>query len=576
MTAIADNLPEGRRNDSAQSPARRGSWANRLTIWLLPLLVAGLLVVGTLLPIGALLIKSILDPAGNFVGAANFERYATEPGLAIAAWNSVTLSSLATLITILIAYPFSFALTRSLIPYKGLFRAIIMLPLLAPSLLPALGMIYLFGTQGSLKSWLMGGQLYGPFGIVVGSVFYALPTAVLILSAGLAAGDGRLYEAARALKAGPWRAFFAITLPSSRYSLVSACSVVFVLVFTDFGVPTVVGGSTNMLATDIYKLVIGRFDFQLGAVVGVLLLIPAIVAYVIDFSARRAQRATLSGKSIPVTPVRSLARDAVLTGFCVVVSIAVLGVIGMAIFGSLVKFWPYNLTIDFQNYTRLFSDEDDGRAIVASLLLASWTAFAGALAVAVSGWLVARRVGQNWLLQVVQGLAMLPVAVPGLVLGLGYIFFFNEPANPLNVIYASLAILVLCTVAHFYTVPHLMVVGALLRADPEIDLAARALHATPTYTARRIHLPALLPTLVDVAGYYFVNAMTTVSALIFLFTANTRVGSIVVVNLLEGSRYGQAAALSIVIMLISLLATLVQIAVRTAILKGQPWHRRAS
>ena len=408
----------------------------------------------------------------------------------------------------------------------------------------------------------------------MGSVLYALPHAVLILSAGLAASDARLYEAARALRAGPWRQFFAITLPFSRYSIISAASVVFVLVFTDFGIPTVVGGSTNVLATDIYKLVIGRFDFELGAVVGVLLLTPAVAAYVVDVLARRAQRTTLSGKSVPVTPHPSAFRDSALTAFAVLVSLAVVGVIGMAVFGSLVKFWPYNLSIDFKNYARVFGGGDDGRSLVTSLWLASLTALLGSFFVALTGWLVARKVGAAIPTQLVQGLAMLPVAVPGLVLGLGYIFFFNAPANPLNPLFGTLALMVVCTIAHFYTVPHLMVVGTLMRTDPEIDLAARALQSTPAGTARRIHLPMLLPTMIDVFGYFFVNAMTTVSALIFLFTANSRVGAIAVVNLLEGSRYGQAAALAVLIMLISVVATTLQIVLRAFILGRQPWRRK--
>lgn len=552
----------------------RRIWSARLTRQALPPLAALLLALTTILPIGALLVRSMFSREGAFAGVDNFVRYATEPGLAIAAWNSFTLSGLATVLTILIAYPLAYALNRSCMPFRGLFRAIVMLPLLAPSLLPAIGLIYLFGTQGILKSWLMGAQLYGPIGIIMGSVLYALPHAVLILSAGLAASDARLYEAARALRAGPWRQFFAITLPFSRYAIISAASVVFVLVFTDFGIPTVVGGSTNVLATDIYKLVIGRFDFELGAVVGVLLLTPAVAAYGIDVLARKAQRTTLSGKSVPVMPHPSAFRDGALSAFAIVVSLAVIGVIGMAVFGSLVKFWPYNLSLDVKNYTRVFNDSDDGRALVASFWLAGLTALFGSAIVALTGWLVARKVGATVPTQVVQGLAMLPVAVPGLVLGLGYIFFFNAPENPLNPLFGTLALMVVCTIAHFYTVPHLMVVGTLMRTDAEIDLAARALQSTPAGTARRIHLPMLLPTMIDVFGYFFVNAMTTVSALIFLFTANSRVGAIAVVNLLEGSRYGQAAALAVLIMLISIVATALQIALRAFILGRQPWRRK--
>jgi iron(III) transport system permease protein len=552
----------------------RRIWSARITRQALPAFVVFLLALATILPISALLIRSLFSREGAFVGFANFVRYATEPGLAVAAWNSVTLSGLATILTILTAYPLAYGLNRSCMPFKGVFRAIFMLPLLAPSLLPAIGLIYLFGTQGVLKTWLMGQQLYGPVGIVMGSVLYALPHAVLILSAGLAASDARLYEAARALRAGPWRQFFSITLAFSRYAIVSAASVVFVLVFTDFGIPTVVGGSTNVLATDIYKLVIGRFDFELGAVVGVLLLAPAVAAYVIDVLARKGQRTTLSGKSVPVTPFPSGFRDGALTAFAMLVSLGILTVIGMAVFGSLVKFWPYNLSLDVKSYTRIFGDGDDGRAIVASLWLAGATALFGSAFAALSGWLVARKVGSYIPIQAIQALAMLPVAVPGLVLGLGYIFFFNEPENPLNPLFGTLSLMIVCTIAHFYTVPHLMVVGTLLRTDAEIDMAARALQSTPAGTARRIHFPMLLPTLVDVFGYFFVNAMTTVSALIFLFTANSRVGAIAVVNLLEGSRYGQAAALAVLIMVISMGATGIQLALRTFILRRQPWRRK--
>jgi iron(III) transport system permease protein len=228
-------------------------WSTRLSQHLLPLAIVVLLALATVLPIGALLIRSLFSREGSFIGLANFVRYATEPGLSIAAWNSALLTSIATALTIAIAYPIAYAFSRCSIPFKGLLRTIIMLPLLAPSLLPALGLIYIFGTQGILKSLLLGGELYGPNGIIIASVFYALPHAVLILSSGLSQSDARLYEAARALKAGPWRQFFQITLPFSRYSVISAASVVFVLVFTDFGIPTVVGGSTNVLATDIYK-----------------------------------------------------------------------------------------------------------------------------------------------------------------------------------------------------------------------------------------------------------------------------------------------------------------------------------
>jgi len=188
--------------------------------------------------------------------------------------------------------------------------------------------------------------------------------------------------------------------------------------------------------------------------------------------------------------------------------------------------------------------------------------------------MVSRKAFPAGLTQALQGLAMVPVAVPGLVLGLGYVFFFNNPANPLHLLQGSMALLVLCTIAHFYTVPHLMAVGGLIKLDREVDLAAQALRSGPAATGRRIHVAVLGPTLIDIAGYLFVNAMTTVSALMFLFNAQTRVAAIAVVNMTEGSRFGQATALAVLVMLICLAATALQMALRSLIIRRQAWRRQ--
>ncbi|MGQ3346924.1 putative 2-aminoethylphosphonate ABC transporter permease subunit [Bosea sp. (in: a-proteobacteria)] len=547
-----------------------------LTGTVLPPVLLLLLGIITVLPISALLIRAFLARDGGFVGLDNFIRYATEPGLAVAAWNSASLSAISTVIVMALAFPYAYALVRTRIPGRGFFRLMALLPLLAPSLLPAFGMVFLFGNQGWLKHWLFGEGLYGPVGIVMASAFYAFPHAVLILSAGLSAGDQRHYEAARALKAGPWRRFVTVTLPSCRYAAISAASIVYILVFTDFGIPSVVGGSTNVLATDIYKLVIGRFDFEMGAVVGVLLLVPAVIAYGIDWFARRSQRSMITGKSVPIEPERLVWRDAALFGFAAVVTCAILAILGMAMYGSLVRFWPYNLTLGLQNYERLFTDDDEFRALGNSLVLAAGTALIGTTMVALSGWLVARRLGASGVRNGLQAVAMVPVAVPGLVLGLGYVFFFNNPANPLHGLQGTMLLIMLCTVAHFYTVPHLMAVNELQRLDREIDMAAQALRVRPAGAARRVYFPVLMPTLVDVAGYFFVNAMTTVSALIFLFTAQTRVAAIAVINLVEGSRIGQAAAFAVLIMAMSMVATAVQMVLRGLVLRSQSWRRRTT
>src|SRR5690606_16623047 len=134
--------------------------------------------------------------------------------------------------------------------------------ILAPSLLPGISLIYLFGNQGMLKELLFGASIYGPIGIVIGEVFYTFPHALMILITALSLTDARLYEAAESLGASRIRTFFTVTLPGAKYGLISAIFVVFTLTITDFGVPKVIGGQFNVLATDIYKQVIGQQNFE--------------------------------------------------------------------------------------------------------------------------------------------------------------------------------------------------------------------------------------------------------------------------------------------------------------------------
>src|SRR5262249_44742554 len=228
------------------------------------------------------------------VGFANFARYFADQALSAALYNSLAIAAISTVITIALAFAFAYALARSTMPARGLFKGIVLVPLLAPSLLPGLALVYLFGNKGMLKAVLLGHSIYGPIGIVVGEVFYTLPVAVMIILTALSAADQRLYEAAASMRAKPARIFLTVTLPGCRYGLISACSVVFTLVVTDFGVPKVIGGSYNVLATDVYKQVIGQFNFAMGAVVGVLLLLPAAIAFTVDRMVSRRQVALLS------------------------------------------------------------------------------------------------------------------------------------------------------------------------------------------------------------------------------------------------------------------------------------------
>ncbi len=203
-----------------------------------------------------------------------------------------------------LAFVYAYALQRSCMRWKGLFQALALIPILAPSLLPAISLVYLFGNQGFLKDLLFGGSIYGAGGIVVAQVFYCFPHALMILVAALSMADGRLYEAADALGASKTRVFFTVTLPGAKYGVISAAFVIFTLVITDFGIAKVIGGRFNVLATDIFKQVIGQQNFEMGAVVGFVLLIPAVVAFVANRITERRQVALVSARAVPLEPKR--------------------------------------------------------------------------------------------------------------------------------------------------------------------------------------------------------------------------------------------------------------------------------
>jgi iron(III) transport system permease protein len=153
-----------------------------------------------------------------------------------------------TVITIILAFIYAYALQRSCVPWQGFFKVIAMIPILVPSLLPGIALVYMFGRQGFLNPLLFGQSIYGPLGIVIAEVFFTFPHALLIMLTAFSIADARLYEAATVLRASPAKIFFTVTLPGVRYGLISAAFVVFTLVITDFGAPKVIGGQYNLLA----------------------------------------------------------------------------------------------------------------------------------------------------------------------------------------------------------------------------------------------------------------------------------------------------------------------------------------
>jgi len=528
---------------AAFPPRPRLVTEERVAAALVGLLVLAL-AVAIALPLWSLLSKSFLNADGRFVGLANYARYFATPALVDSLLNSLFVATLATAIVIPMAFAYAYALTRSRIPAKGLFYALALLPVFAPSLLPALSLIYIFGNQGFLKDLLLGASIYGPIGIVIAQVFYCLPPATMILVAALSLADGRLYEAAEALGTSRWRIFRTVTVPGARYGLVSAATVVFTLVVTDFGIPKVIGGQFGVLATDAYKQVVGQQNFEMGAVVGMILLVPAALAFVADRVLRRRQVALLSARAVPYEPRPRRRRDLALLAYCSVVGGLVAAILGVAVWASFIRYWPYNLALTLDHYAFANFDADGWTPYRNSVTLAAFAAAIGTAVVFLGAYLIEKVRAAPLLRGLAQFLALLPMAVPGLVLGLGYVFFFNAPWNPLGFLYGTLAILVLNTLAHFYTVAHITAVTALKQIDGEFESVSASLRVPFWTTLRRVTVPICLPAILDIAVYLFVNALTTVSAVIFLYGPGTKLASIAIVHMDEAGAIAAAAAMA--------------------------------
>jgi iron(III) transport system permease protein len=561
---------------SAAPVKQSAHWTDRVAH--LALLVVALLLVAFLaLPLLTILLQALQGREGQFVGLSNFIAYARTPSLLNSLWNSLWVSALVTAVAVPLAFGFAYALARSCMPLKALFRGITLIPLLAPSLLAAISLIYWFGNQGVLRRWMNGlgiAEIYGAPGIVIAECFAVFPHALMILVTALSLADARLYEAADAMGTSAARKFFTITLPGAKYGLISAALVTFTLVITDFGIPKVIGGSFNVLATDVFKLVIGQQDFAKGAVVAILLLAPAALTFAVDSYVSRRQTAMLGARAVPHVPKPAPSYDAAMTLYCCFIAFLVLAMLGMAIFASFASFWPYNLTPSLRHYVLGLVDAEVSVGFVNSLKMAAGTALFGTILVFCGAYLLEKTRGMEGLHGIVKLLAMLPMAVPGLVLGLGYIFFFNEPKNPLNGLYHTVALLTLCTIVHFYTTGHLTAVTALKSLDGEFEAVSASLKVPFFKTFWRVTLPICTPALVDIARYFFINAMTTISAVVFLYSPETKVASIAILNLDEAGEIGAAAAMAVLIGVVSAMATLLFMALAWWVnRRTQAWRR---
>ena len=556
------------------------SLSARHTTLLVQGLLLALLVAGVVFPLCVLLRQAFVDVSGTFTGLGVFTDYISSFKPLAALLHTLGVGVVSALGTVFLAFIPAWSATHDRLLGKRVCTAACMVTLFVPSILPAIGLVYLLGGQGLLSGLILDGEIYGFIGIILGSVAYTLPHAFLLLYTSLRGINPDLYRAARTLGAGPFRVFCTVTLPGCRYGLLCALVVAFILSITDFGVPKVLGGEFSMLSTEIFQLFIGMQDFSKGAVASMLLLLPSIPAFCLDHWARKKEAAqrmvgTVSredgqGAHFSTFPPNTAEprkagqvrfSPAMQKGLCTLASWLVaafpLCIVLVVVFSSFTSFWPYDLNLTLSAYS--FDTTFYGIApYFNSVKLALAVALAGTTLTFVGAYLARRSDG--FFRTAYNALALVPLCVPGTVLGLAYAVGASRvPGFMAPLLDGGIVLLTLNTVIHFYTVCHFTCLAGLDKFGADFEAVGATL-GTPRYrTFFRVTLPLQAQTLMDTAFYLFVNALTTLSAVVFIYSAHNTPASVAVMQLFDSGQMTEASALGTLILITAFAAKAAQL-----------------
>lgn len=521
------------------------------------------------------------DDHGNWVGLQNFVDYFQNPLLLSSIGHSLSVSLITATSSTLIGLLYAYGVTRTRIKCKKIYQYLALIPIFIPTMVHGMALIYLFGKTGLVTNYLnINIGLYGKTGIIMALIVYCLPQAYMILSVALDSADNRLYEAAEVMGSSPVRTFFRVTLPSIRYGLINSFIVCFTMSFTDFGAPEVVGGSYSVLATDIYREVVGQQKMSMGAVVGVILTIPAFISFVIDLMLKKKNaRNELSSKAVAFEPRESKKRDIFYQIYCTLVVLFFLILISTVALSAFVNIWPYDMSFTLKHFN--FGAALHGTGVVSfvnSIKLALGTAILGTALVFSFAYLIEKGKTFRRLSGICRFLSMMPMALPGLVLGLGYIMFFNKTwieipflhiaiENSFSTLYRTFMIMIFCTIIHLFAVTYVTASTALKKLDREYENVAESMSVPFWKVFTRVSLPMCINAILEIFIYFFVNAMVTVSAVVFLYTAQNKPASIAILNMDDNGDYAAAAAMSILIFLINVVVRTIYEFVNAALTK---------
>lgn len=462
--------------------------------------------------------------------------------------NSILTTLLSTILSICVAYGLAWAISRTNIKLKTLFSIILVLPMLIPSISHGMGLIILFGNNG-LFTRLFGveSMLYGYWGIVLGSVLYSFPVAFLMFTDILKYEDQTPYEAADILGIPKHKQFTAITLPYLRKPLISIVFTIFTMIITDYGIPLSVGGKVKTLPVLLYENAVGQLNYSTGALIGVMLLIPAIIAFVIDILNKDKGKSTFttrefSAKSNKIKEVIGYIINALLSLF-------VLMVIVSFCIQAFSTSYPSNMDFTWEHFNNVLG-KNGVSYIDNSIFMSLYTALLGTISAFFIAYLTTRY--KSKMSKFLHVVSIMSLAIPGLVLGLSYIITFKS-----SFIYGTLIILILVNSVHFFASPYLMVYNALNKVNQNLESTGQVLNIPRYRIIFDVIIPQCKSTLLEIFSYFFVNCMMTISAVSFLATRQNKPISLMINQFEAFNMMESAAVVALMILVINLIMKLI-------------------
>ena len=462
--------------------------------------------------------------------------------------NSVLYSSIATIITVSLSTICAYFLSKIRIRGKKWIIILLILPMLIPTISIGLGVRTLFGVNGFLDQ-IFGIKVdgLGFFDLIIGAIVFSFPISFLLIYDSFLYEDKSIYDAANTLGIGKFKAFFGVTLPYLKTTLISAFFASFTLIFADYGLPMEVAGKVKTLPMYMYEQVLSMFQYGRGVVISFVLLIPAIVAFVFDILNKENNSGVARKENIAPSKVFNILGLVLVIFVGVLLSIPTLAFITI----SFVERFPSDMSFTFNNYKNAFSPYSSVSIVQFlsnSLLISLFVGIFGTVVAYITGYHSSRSSG--FLTKHLHLFAIATLAVPGLVLGIGYVFLF---ANTTGFFAGTIAILVVVNIIHYFSSPYLMAKNAFEKIDSNYETVADTLGISRFSLFFNVMIPNTIGTILQMFSYLFINSMITISAVSFLCTYATQPLSVSITTYENQSIWEMESVISTLILSINLL-----------------------